>query len=257
MTMAMRILITNDDGIHAAGLDTCEQIARALSDDVWVVAPEYDQSGVSHSLSLNDPLRLREIGERRFAVKGTPTDCVIMGVRYILDGKGADLVLSGVNRGRNAAEDVTYSGTVAGAMEGATLGIPSFALSQAYAAANRDRPHWETAMQHGPDLIRRVLKTGMPRDVLVNVNFPDCPPEAVKGIAVTSQGKRDQELLRIEARQDGRGNPYYWIAFERLRTPFRDGTDLSALADNRIAVTPLKLDLTDEPFMTQLAAVLM
>ncbi|MFL5053411.1 MAG: 5'/3'-nucleotidase SurE [Xanthobacteraceae bacterium] len=253
----MRILITNDDGIHAAGLDTCEQIARALSDDLWVVAPEYDQSGVSHSLSLNDPLRLREIGEQRFAVKGTPTDCVIMGVRHILDGKAADLVLSGVNRGRNAAEDVTYSGTVAGAMEGAVLGIPSFALSQAYAAANRDHPHWETAIQHGPDIIRRVLKAGMPRDVLVNVNFPDCPPEAVKGIAVTSQGKRDQELLRIEARRDGRGNPYYWIAFERLRSSFRDGTDLSALADNRIAVTPLKLDLTDEPFMTKLAAVLM
>ena len=253
----MRILITNDDGIHAPGLEACEEIARALSDDVWVVAPEYDQSGVSHSLSLNDPLRLREIGERRFAVKGTPTDCVIMGVRHILNGMAADLVLSGVNRGRNAAEDVLYSGTVAGAKEAAVLGIPSFALSQAYAAANRDRPFWETGIQHGPDIIRRVLATGIPRDVLVNINFPDCPPEEVKGIAVTSQGKRDQELLRIEARRDGRGNPYYWIAFERLRTPFRDGTDLSALADNRIAITPLRLDLTDEPFMTKLAEVLM
>src|SRR5215210_8489923 len=118
----MRILVTNDDGIHAAGLEVCEQIARTLSDDVWVIAPEYDQSGVSHSLSLNDPLRLREIGERRFAVKGTPTDCVIMGVRHILDGKAADLVLSGVNRGRNAAEDVIYSGTIAAAMEGTVLG---------------------------------------------------------------------------------------------------------------------------------------
>lgn len=249
----MRILITNDDGIHAAGLDACEQIARALSDDVWVVAPEYDQSGVSHSLSLNDPLRLREIGDRRFAVKGTPTDCVIMGIRHILDEKGADLVLSGVNRGRNAAEDVHYSGTVAGATEAAVLGIPSFALSQAYASANRERPYWETAVQHGPEIVRRVLATGIPRDVLVNVNFPDCAPDEVKGIAVATQGKRDQELLRIEGRRDGRGNPYYWIAFERLRTPFRDGTDLSALADNRISVTPLKLDLTDEPFMTKLA----
>src|ERR1700757_2578164 len=138
MSAGMRILCTNDDGIHAPGLKVLEEIARALSDDVWAVAPEYDQSGVSHSLSLNDPLRLREIGQQRLAVKGTPTDRVIMGLRYILDGKGADLVLSGVNRGRNAAEDVTYSGTVAGAMEGAVLGIPSFALSQAYAAANRD-----------------------------------------------------------------------------------------------------------------------
>ena len=118
----MRILVTNDDGIHSEGLDACAEIARALSDDVWIVAPEFDQSGVSHSLSLNDPLRLRQVDERRFAVKGTPTDCVIMGMRHILNGKSPDLVLSGVNRGRNAGEDVIYSGTVAGAMEGAVLG---------------------------------------------------------------------------------------------------------------------------------------
>jgi 5'-nucleotidase len=252
----MRILVTNDDGIHAHGLDVCEQIARELSDDVWIVAPEYDQSGVSHSLSLNDPLRLREIGERRFAVKGTPTDCVIMGVRHILEGQPADLVLSGVNRGRNAAEDVTYSGTVAGAMEGAVLGIPSFALSQVYHGETRHKPHWETAARFGPDLIRRVLETGMPRNVLVNVNFPDCTPEEVQGISVATQGKRDQQLLHIEARHDGRGNPYYWIAFSRGFPKLHDGTDLAALSQNRISVTPLRLDLTDEPFMTRLGMVL-
>src|SRR5690348_587703 len=197
----MRILVTNDDGIHAAGLDACKEIAAALGGDVWIVAPETDQSGVSHSLSLNDPLRLREIGERHFAVKGTPTDCVIMGARHIMPGK-PDLVLSGVNRGRNAAEDVTYSGTVAGAMEGTVLGIPSFALSQAFGAATRTAPLWETSVQHAPALIRRVLKLGMPRDVLVNVNFPDCLPDEVQGIAVTAQGKRDQELLRIEPRSE-------------------------------------------------------
>src|SRR6188768_4547447 len=128
----MRILITNDDGIYAPGLLACQRIAQALSDDVWIVAPETDQSGVSHSLSLNDPLRLREISERRFAVKGTPTDCVIMGIRHIMKD-APDLLISGVNRGRNAAEDVIYSGTVAAAMEGTILGVPSFALSQAYA----------------------------------------------------------------------------------------------------------------------------
>jgi len=253
----MRILITNDDGIHAPGLDVCVEIARTLSDDVWVVAPESDQSGVSHSLSLNDPLRLREIDNRRFAVKGTPTDCVIMGVRHIMNGRGPDLVLSGVNRGRNAAEDVTYSGTIAGAMEGTILGIPSLALSQSYGSANRQRPHWVTAARFAPDIIRRVLADGMPRDVFVNINFPDCPPQDVKGVAVTSQGKRNQELLRIEPRYDGRGNPYYWIAFERAPLPSqRDGTDLSALADNHIAVTPLRLNMTDDPFMTRLAAIL-
>src|SRR5580698_5382672 len=141
----MRILITNDDGIHAEGLDVCEKIARAISDDVWVVAPEHDQSGVAHSLSLNDPLRLRQVAERRFAVRGTPTDCVIMGARHLLNGRGPDLILSGVNRGRNAGEDVIYSGTVAGAVEGTVLGIPSLALSQAYVSQNKQAPHWDTA----------------------------------------------------------------------------------------------------------------
>jgi len=252
----MRILITNDDGIHAPGLAACERIARELSDEIWIVAPESDQSGVSHSLSLNDPLRLREISERHFAVKGTPTDCVIMGARHIMK-QMPELVLSGVNRGRNAAEDVTYSGTVAAAMEGAVLGIPSIALSQAYAMSTRHLPHWDTAIKFAPDLIRRILAAGMPRDVLVNINFPDCLPGEVAGIAVATQGKRDQELLRIEARHDGRGNPYYWIAFGRGGIAGAAlGSDLAALNEKRISVTPLRLDLTDEPFMTRLAEVL-
>jgi len=257
MTNSMRILITNDDGIHAPGLEACEKIARALSDDIWIVAPETDQSGVSHSLSLNDPLRLREISERHFAVKGTPTDCVIMGARHIMK-EMPDLVLSGVNRGRNCAEDVTYSGTVAGAMEGTVLGIKSFALSQAYTAANRRKPHWDTAVKFAPDLIRRVLKGGMPADVLVNINFPDCPASEVAGVAITVQGKRDMELLRIDARHDGRGNPYYWIAFGRGGIAGASaGSDLAALNDKKISVTPLRLDLTDEPFMAKLAQALL
>jgi len=235
----VRILITNDDGIHAEGLGVCEQIGRALSQDVWVIAPEYDQSGVSHSLSLNDPLRLREIGERHFAVKGTPTDCVIMGARHILKDRPPDLVLAGVNRGRNAGEDVIYSGTVAGAVEGTVLGIPSLALSQAYLSRSKATPHWDTAIRFAPDIIRRVLATGIPRDVLINVNFPNCAPAEVKGIAVATQGRRRQERLQVEAREDGRGNAYYWIAYVRARgAPPNDGTDVSALADNRIAVTP-------------------
>ena len=253
----MRILLANADGVHARGLDVLEEIARSLSDDIWIVAPETDRSGVSHSLSLNDPLRLRELGPRHFAVKGTPTDCVIMAARHIIPNGRPDLVLSGVNRGRNAAEDVTYSGTVAGAIEGAVLGVPSFALSQAFTFETRNAPHWATSLKFGPDIIRRVLAEGMPRDVLVNINFPDCSPDQVKGIAVSTQGKRAQELLRIEPRRDGRGNPYYWIAYERApKHTERDGTDLSALADNRIAVTPLRLNMTDEPFMTRLAEIL-
>jgi 5'-nucleotidase len=248
----MRILVTNDDGINAHGLKICEEIARKISDDVWVVAPEYDQSGVSHSLSLNDPLRLRQIGERHFAVKGTPTDCVIMAARNVMP-EVPELVLSGVNRGRNAAEDVLYSGTIAAAKEACVLGIPSFALSQGYTSANKQQPYWQTATEHAPAIIKRILDQGIPRDVLVNVNFPDCAPGAVKGISVASQGKRDAQLLHIDARHDGRGNPYYWIAYARGVKPLgKNGTDLAALADNRISITPLRLDLTDLPFLTKL-----
>ena len=252
--MSMRILVTNDDGIHAEGLDVCEKIARSLSDDVWVIAPEYDQSGVAHSLSLNDPLRLRQVADRRFAVRGTPTDCVIMGARHVLNSHGPDLVLSGVNRGRNAGEDVIYSGTIAGAMEGTIIGIPSVAMSQSYKSRSGQPPYWSTSLQFAPDIIRRVLDQGMPRDVLININFPDCPPDAVKGVVVAAQGRRRQERLHIDKRQDGRGNPYYWIAYVRQNAVYaKDGSDLSALDEKCIAVTPLKLDMTDEPTMTRLA----
>ncbi|WP_134498728.1 5'/3'-nucleotidase SurE [Microvirga pakistanensis] len=249
----MRILCTNDDGIHAPGLKTLETIARALSDDVWVVAPETDQSGVAHSLSLNDPLRLREISDRHFAVKGTPTDCVIMGVRELMREHRPDLVLSGINRGQNAAEDVTYSGTVAGAIEGTLLGIPSIALSQAYGAGSRNALKWHCAEHHGPKVIRKILEVGIDRGILVNVNFPDCEPDEVRGTAVVNQGQRTQELLRLDARLDGRGNPYYWIAFARGPFDPGNGTDLWALADRRIAVTPLRIDMTDEPTLTRYA----
>ena len=252
----MRILITNDDGIHSEGLDVCEKIARVLSDDVWIVAPEFDQSGVAHSLTLNDPLRLRQVDERRFAVRGTPTDCVIMGVRHLLKDKVPDLVLSGVNRGRNAGEDVIYSGTIAGALEAAVLGIPSVALSQSYRSRNGHEPYWQTSLKFAPDIIRRVLAEGMPHDILVNVNFPDCLPEDVKGVEVTAQGRRRQERLHIDERTDGRGNPYYWIAY--VRQPLvkaADGTDLAALDGGCVSITPLKLDMTDDPYMTRLAAL--
>ena len=252
----MRILVTNDDGIHAPGLKVLETIARQLSDDVWVVAPETDQSGVSHSLSLNDPLRLREISDRHFAVKGTPTDCVIMGTRHVMNGARPDLVLSGVNRGQNVAEDVTYSGTVAGAMEGAILGVPSIALSQAYGPGSRDDLKWQCAEHHGPGIVRRILDAGIDRGVLVNVNFPNCEPEEVEGAAVVNQGQRTQELLRLDERRDGRGNPYFWIAFAKQPSTQANGTDLWAITNNRISVTPLRIDMTDEPTMTRLALAL-
>ena len=253
----MRILITNDDGIQAPGLAVLERIAAKLGDEIWVVAPETDQSGVAHSLSLNDPLRLREISERRFAVKGTPTDCVIMALRAVLEKAKPDLVLSGVNRGQNVAEDVTYSGTIAAAMEGTILGVPSIALSQAYGAATgRKNLFWETAEAHAPEVIGKILAEGIPKDILVNINFPDCPAADVAGTAVTVQGKRDSELLRLDARVDGRGNPYFWIVTARGKSIPGHGTDLKAIAENKISITPLRLDLTDEPTLTRYAAAL-
>ncbi|MBS0528273.1 MAG: 5'/3'-nucleotidase SurE [Proteobacteria bacterium] len=254
----MRILCTNDDGIHAPGLKIVEQIAKELSEDVWVVAPELDQSGVSHSLSLNDPLRLREVGPRHFAVRGTPTDCVIMGARHILGKEAPDLVLSGVNRGRNVAEDVVYSGTIAGALEGTILGFPSFALSQEFSMETRNKPLWETALKFGPQILRKVMAAGVPKNTVVNVNFPACAPEDVAGVLVTRQGKRNLGFLKIEERRDGRGNPYFWIGFERaamMDTP-AEGTDLAALAARCISVTPLRLDRTDDVFAEALTATL-
>ncbi len=246
----MRILITNDDGIHAPGLAVLERIAAALSDDVVVVAPETDQSGVAHSLSMSDPLRLREVSDRRFAVKGTPTDCVILGCRLVLKDRRPDLILSGVNRGQNAAEDVTYSGTVAGAMEGTLLGIPSVALSQAYGASgDRKVPAWACAETLAPPLLRKILAEGIGRGTLLNLNFPDRAPEAVTGVAVTRQGRRDTDLMRLQEREDGRGNPYFWINFDHGAGTPETGTDLDALARGMVSVTPLRLDLTDEAAM--------
>ena len=254
----MRILCTNDDGIHAPGLKIVEEIARALSDDVWIVAPELDQSGVSHSLSLNDPLRLREIGPRHFAIRGTPTDCVIMGARHILGDPKPDIVLSGVNRGRNVAEDGVYSGTIAGALEGTILGLPSFALSQEFSIETRGNPLWSTALKFGPSIIRKVMAAGIPKNTVINVNFPACAPEEVAGIRVTRQGKRNLGFLRVDERRDGRGNPYFWIGFERtsMQEAPAEGSDLAALAARYVSVTPLRLDRTDEAFSEALTATL-
>ena len=153
-----RILVTNDDGIDSPGIKVLESIAKKLSDDIWVVAPELEQSGKSHSITLRDPLRIRKISRRRFAVSGTPVDSVILALNQIVDHKAPDLILSGVNRGANMAEDITYSGTVAAAREGTFLGVPSIALSQVFQRQNS--VPWNTAEKHGPSLITKLLKIG-------------------------------------------------------------------------------------------------
>nr|WP_210341809.1 5'/3'-nucleotidase SurE [Rhizobium setariae] len=238
-------MLTNDDGIHAEGLAVLERIALTLSDDVWIVAPETDQSGLAHSLTLSEPLRLRQVSEKRFALRGTPTDCIIMGVKEVMAKAKPDLILSGVNNGANMADDVTYSGTIAGAIEGTLQGIKSFALSQAaiYNDGERRIP-WEIAELYAPKLLRQLIDVDMPDWTFMNVNFPNCKPEDVNGIAVTAQGKLDFGI-NVEKRSDGRGLPYYWLKFDGRTGDFREGTDIFAVRENKISVTPLKLDLTD------------
>ncbi len=252
----MRILITNDDGIEASGLGVLEKIAKNLTDDVWVVAPETDNSGAAHSLTLAEPLRLRELGENRYAVKGTPTDCVIMGVRFLLKDAQPDLILSGVNRGQNLADDINYSGTVAGAIEGSLLGIPSIALSLAMTNYDTGVPKWDTPMHHGADLVRKLLDAGWPEGTVLNVNFPDCEPDQVKGMAATVQGLRDTDLLDIDDRLDTRGKAYYWIGIAKRSPNPPKGSDLWAVLNNLISVTPICLDYTDRGSLDELAAVL-
>lgn len=252
----MRILVTNDDGIHAPGLDVLQEIANALSDDVWVVAPETDQSGASHSLTLHEPLRCRKLAEKTFAVKGTPTDCVIMGIRHLVGDKRPDLVLSGVNRGQNIAEDVTYSGTIAAAMEGTLLGVPSIAVSLAYGFGAAHEIRWETPLKLGADLLGKFVNDGWEDNVILNINFPDRAPDDIEEVIVTTQGRRNQDLLRIEDRMDTRGNPYYWLGFERRKSEPAEGTDLWAIYTGRISVTPLHLNLTHDASAPTLKTIL-
>ena len=240
----LRILICNDDGIHAPGLAIAEDIARSLADDIWVVAPETEQSGASHSLTLTLPLRLRHAGHQRFALSGTPTDCVMMAGIHIMKNSLPDLVISGVNRGFNVADDVTYSGTVAAAMEGTVLGIPSVALSQAVGGREDEAAIFACAARHGPPLMRRLVEIGWPESILLNINFPPLPPGKVKRVLVTSQGQRDQSMLRLDERVDARGRTYYWVGFKRVFSEPELGTDLHAIAQGCISVTPLHLDLT-------------
>lgn len=261
----MRILLTNDDGVNAAGLAVLEKAARNLSDDVWIVAPAEEQSGAGHSLTLTVPVRLRKLGERRFCVTGTPTDAVMMAIAAIMKDSPPDLILSGVNRGANLGEDVTYSGTVSAAMEGALAGIPSIALSQSYSregmgdirskgpGEGAPPPPFATAEAWMEEVLRPLLDAPLAPRTLVNINFPALPPDAVKGVRVVRQGIRDYGRLRIVQRTDPRGFDYYWFGLApAVQTPGHT-TDLEAIADGFVAVTPLHLDLTHESSLGELA----
>ena len=237
----MRILLTNDDGIHAPGLALLEKVAAKLSDDVWVCAPAEEQSGAGHSLTLHMPVRLREHGERRYSVTGTPTDAINLALRKLFTDRKPDLVISGINNGENLADDVTYSGTISAAMEGALAGIKAIALSQAL----RDAGHGFAAAEAWAEkVLRPLLTVPIARRTVINVNFPALAPEAVRGIRVVRQGFHDYARGSLVEGVDPRGRPYFWFGLEDVEHTLDHGTDLEAVNDGFIAVTPLHVDLT-------------
>lgn len=255
MALGMRILLTNDDGVHAPGLELLERIARRFSDDIWIVGPAEEQSGTGHSLTLTRPIRLRRLGERRFAVAGTPTDSVLMALFHVMKDARPDVILSGINRGANLAEDVTYSGTVSAAMEGALAGVRSIALSQCYAREGMgDTVPFAAAEAWGERVLGPLLGDDMPPGTLVNVNFPAIDAASVRGIRVVRQGIRDYGRTNIIARTDPRGYPYYWLGLGPMIETPGHRTDLEAIADGFVSVTPLHLDLTHEPSLPELEA---
>ncbi len=247
-----RILVTNDDGINAPGLKVLENVARTLTRDVWVVAPEAEQSGAAHSLTLRRPLQVRRISSRRFAVDGTPTDCVLLAVNHLLPKRRPNLVLSGVNRGANLGEDVTYSGTIAAAMEATLLEIPSIALSQLRSGTN---VRWHTAEHFAADVIRKLVSVEWPKGVLMNVNFPNVPAPEVAGVQVVRQGRRAAGI-EIVPIKDPLGRPYLWIGDFLSDDSVSPGTDLAATRAGAISVTPLHLDLTHGATLAKLKKVL-
>ena len=249
----MRILLTNDDGIFAPGLAVLEAIARQFSDDIWIVAPAEEQSGAGHSLTLGRPVRLRQHDARRWSVSGTPTDAVMMALRKVMPGK-PDLILSGVNRGANLGDDVTYSGTVSAAIEGALAGIRSIALSQIYSQEGMgDDVSFAAATAWGAKVIAPLLGAPFAPRTLVNVNFPPLAAEAVKGIRVVAQGFHDYARGSVVEGTDPRGYQYFWFGLHGIEHTAGHATDLEAIEEGFVSVTPLQLDLTHHASLASLA----
>ncbi|MBP0593369.1 5'/3'-nucleotidase SurE [Paraburkholderia sp. LEh10] len=249
-----RVLLTNDDGIDAPGLAVLEAVAAELADEVWVVAPEHDQSGTSHSISLHSPLRVSRQGERRFGVVGTPGDCVVMAVRHLMRDAPPTLVLSGVNRGGNLGVETMFSGTVGAAMTGLLLGLPSIALSQTF--RDRENVRWDTARALAPGVIRQLLAIEHDEPVCLNVNFPDVDASAAGPLTPTRQGVGLVEGIDVLPQVDPRGLEYHWLRFQRGPRANAPDSETAVVASGRVSVTPLYFDRTDESTFAKLAATL-
>jgi 5'-nucleotidase len=247
------VLITNEDGIDAPGLAVLEAVAATIALEVWVVAPEEDQSGVSHSISLHSPLRVHRHGDRRFGVTGTPADCVFLGLRQIMPDP-PDLVLSGINRGANLGIETVFSGTVGGAMAGLLLGLPSIALSQAF--SDREAVRWDTARQLAPPVLRRLLKADWANGACLNVNFPDVPAEQAGPLTVTRQGQGLMKAVDVTTRTDPRGLTYSWLHIIRGQSADAMNSETEVVAAGGIAVTPLQFERTAEQVWSRMTGQL-
>ncbi len=246
----MRILVSNDDGFFTDGIKTLARTLRTIG-EVWVVAPDREQSATGHSLTLHRPLRVKALDKenREFTVDGTPTDCVSIGANKIMPQK-PDIIVSGINRGANLGDDVTYSGTVAAALEGTLLGIPSIAMS-AIPTAN-DEYAYEAAAQFAKYLVGQVMKYRLAPGTLLNVNVPSETPANEQRCVITRMGKRVYSDV-VEEKIDPRGRPYYWIGGPRVDSQVDPGTDCEAAAEGKISVTPIHLDMTNYNFLPKLA----
>lgn len=258
----MRILITNDDGINAPGLDILTAIAEEIAGpegEVWTVAPAFEQSGVAHCISYTHPMMILKLGPRRYAAEGSPADCVLAGLYDVLQGERPDLVLSGVNRGNNAAENVLYSGTVGGAMEAALQGLPAIALSQFMGPLTDDLDTpFEAAHAHGTAVVRALLDKGVwdkgDYRLFYNVNFPPIAGADVKGMKVAAQGYRTDTFFGVEPHISPSGKKFLWITGGPQHLPTAPGTDVAANLDGYISVTPMRADLTAHDALSELEA---
>jgi 5'-nucleotidase len=246
-----RILLTNDDGIDAPGLAVLEAIAAELAREVWVVAPEHDQSGVSHAISLHHALRVSQQGPRRFGISGTPGDCAVMGICHLMTDGAPQLLLSGVNRGLNLGMETVFSGTVGGAMTGMMLGVPSIGLSQAY--KDRNNVSWDASRTLGAKVVRDLLAIGWSKDACLNVNFPACPAAEAGPVTLARQGVGMIAGMHVDTRVDPRGMAYHWLNFRRGDRQQGPESDYDALRAGNIVVTPLRYDRTDEDAYLALA----
>jgi 5'-nucleotidase len=250
-----RVLLTNDDGIDAPGLAVLSEVAATLASEVWVVAPEHDQSGTSHSISLHEPLRFRRLGERRFGIGGTPADCVVMALRHLMVDKPPSLVLSGVNRGANLGVETVFSGTVGAAMAGMLFGLPSIALSQAFTGGCEVR--WATARALAPHVIRRLVSMGWSKHACMNVNFPDVSPEVAGPFTPSRQGVGLLDDINVVARTDPRSLDYHWLQIRRNAKQDAPDSETALVAAGRVTVTPLQFERTDEAALAALKAGLL